>query len=78
MDLPQRIRPEPIAFENWTRPEERCVGSYLIEMQGPDAILITDIVSYRVGCVMARRRTQYHQNVKLVTCIEPYEPPALD
>jgi hypothetical protein len=78
VERPRRIRAEPIAFENWTRPEERGTGSYLIEMQGPDGFYVTDYVSYRLGCVMARRRTQYHQNVKLVGMLEPYDPPALD
>ena len=78
MERPRRIRAQPIAFENWTIPEERTAGSYLIEMEGPDEFLVTDIVTYRVSCVMAKRRTQYHQNVKLVACLEPYDPPALD
>ncbi len=78
MDKLIRIRPSPIAFENWTRPEERATGCYLIEMQDPDEIYVTDIVSYRVSCIMAKRRTQYHDSVKLSGCIEPYDPPALD
>ena len=77
MDRLQRIRSEPITFENWTRPDERGTGWFVIEMQGPDAIYVTDVVPYRLGCVMARRRTQYHQSVKL-TFLEPYDPPALD
>jgi hypothetical protein len=75
---PPRIRATPIAFEDWTRPEERHLGSYLIEMQGPDRLLVTDVITYRVGCVMARRMTQYYDSVKLVECLEPYDPPAAD
>ena len=78
MTKQERIRPAPIAFENWTRPEERGTGVYLIEVEGPDGIIVTDFVPYRVGCMMAKRQTQYHQNVRLTARLESFDPPALD
>ncbi len=78
MERMKRIRQDPVAFENWTRPEERGQGSYLIEAEGPQGLYVTDFVSYKMAGIIARRRTQYHQNVRLTTRLEAYDPPALD
>ncbi len=74
----RKIREQPVAYENWTRPEERGPGSYLIEAEGPEGVYVTDFVSYKMAGIIAKRRTQYHQNVRLTARLDAYDPPALD
>ncbi len=75
MEPPRRIRPNPIAFEDRTTPDERPYGLYLIRSAAA-GYAETFTGSYRTARKLAPRRTQYGE-IELVF-IEPQDTPAID
>ncbi len=73
----ERIRKNPIAIEDQTRPDERPMGSYSFKTENPDSVDATPVLPYLNARRVVIRKTQYYGTVTLIG-VDPYEPPALD
>lgn len=85
--MTERIRQERIGIEDHTLPDNRPMGSYLIERfdghigeeTEPTGFEMTrDDTRYKEAVTRARSLTRENPNIRLTGPFEVYDPPALD